>query len=591
VNAAPSFVSAGDQAGSEDSGAVSVSGWASAIVPGPAADAGQAVTFTVSNDAPALFAPGGEPAVAPDGTLTYTPAPDASGSATVRVRAVDDGGTAGGGADTSAAQTFRLVVAPVNDAPAFAAGAAQSAFENDTAQSIPGWATAVTPGPADEAGQLVTFAVTAGDPTLFSVAGQPAVAPDGTLTFTPAAGEHGTTTLSVRAVDDGGTARGGVDTAPAQTVAITVVNRAPAAVADAPAVLENSVGGVTFDVLANDTDPETDTLVLESHDDSDLGNGSLTANGGGSFTYVPAVHFAGSDTFAYTVSDGNGNTDTASVTITVTAVPDPPALAADAYVLAQGTTLVEAAPGVLANDGDSGGGALLIDTTPVAGPANGSLALASDGSFTYTPALGFTGEDSFTYRATSVDTALDATAVVTLTVSATFSTSELYLTGSGPSSELWDMSTSPPSGTLLGLVPDYDGDLLPGLTIKSSNGDDTGDARRSQTWRWAFPGVLVLNGPVALHLTSRQSGGASAFAYLYDCTAGGATCTQIGFGSISDNPWNGLLSWGEHNLSLGAVNRTLAAGHELRLRLYVGNGDQQVALAGDLASTLTLTVP
>ena len=93
-------------------------------------------------------------------------------------------------------------------------------------------------------------------------------------------------------------------------------------------------------------------------------------------------------------------------------------------------------------------------------------------------------------------------------------------------------------------MPDYDGDLLPGLTIKSSNGDDTGDARRSQTWRRPLAGPLVLNGPVTLHLSSAQSGNGTAYAYLYDCTAGGASCTQIGYGTVSDNPWNGLLSWG-----------------------------------------------
>ena len=113
-------------------------------------------------------------------------------------------------------------------------------------------------------------------------------------------------------------------------------------------------------------------------------------------------------------------------------MPDPPAAADDAYVTPQGVSLVQAAPGVLANDGDSGGGTLVVDSTPVAGPANGILSLAADGSFTYTPGLGFTGSDAFTYRVTSVDTGLDATAVATITVSATFSTSLLYLGTSGP---------------------------------------------------------------------------------------------------------------------------------------------------------------
>ena len=400
------------------------------------------------------------------------------------VRAVDDGGTADGGSDTSAVAAFQITVSPVNDAPGFAGGADQSVFENAAAQTVAGWASAITRGPADESGQVVSFAVTNNATALFALGGQPAVATNGTLTFTPATGAHGTATVTVRAVDDGGTLLPASTRAQPQTFVITVVNQAPTGNDDAPGVPENSLSGVTFNVLTNDTDPETDPLSLASYDDSALGNGALTDNGGGSFTYVPASHFAGTDTFSYTVDDGNGGTGTAVVTITVTAVPDPPAAADDAYVVAQSTVLVQAAPGVLANDNDSGGGVLVVDTTPVAGAANGLLSLAADGSFTYTPTLGFVGSDSFTYRATSMDTGLAATAVVTVTVSATFTTSLLYLGSSGPTSELWNLTAATPPSEFLGLVPDYDGDLAPGLTIKSSNGDDTGDSRRSQTWRY-----------------------------------------------------------------------------------------------------------
>ena len=86
-------------------------------------------------------------------------------------------------------------------------------------------------------------------------------------------------------------------------------------------------------------------------------------------------------------------------------------------------------------------------------------------------------------------------------------------------------------------------------------------------------------------------GRGTAYVYLYDCTAGAASCTQISYGTLTDNPWNGLSLWGQHDISVGAVNRTLAAGHELRLRLYVGNGDQLIAMTAALPSSLTLTEP
>jgi len=86
-----------------------VVGWATGIAPGPANESGQTITFTVSNDNPGLFS--AQPAVAPNGTLTYTPTLLAIGSATVTIRAVDDGGKSGPGAeDTSPPQTFTITI-------------------------------------------------------------------------------------------------------------------------------------------------------------------------------------------------------------------------------------------------------------------------------------------------------------------------------------------------------------------------------------------------------------------------------------------------------------------------------------------------
>ncbi|HXJ71748.1 MAG TPA: Ig-like domain-containing protein, partial [Candidatus Dormibacteraeota bacterium] len=79
------------------------------------AEAGQTVQFVVSNDKPGMFS--AQPAIAPNGTLTYTPAPNANGVATVTVVAKDNGGTAGGGHDTSDPCSFTITLTPVNDCP------------------------------------------------------------------------------------------------------------------------------------------------------------------------------------------------------------------------------------------------------------------------------------------------------------------------------------------------------------------------------------------------------------------------------------------------------------------------------------------
>jgi outer membrane biosynthesis protein TonB len=218
-NQPPNFNAGASQSVLEDAGAQLLSAWATAISPGSAEESGQSVTFAVSTDGPGLFAV--QPAVASDGTLTYAPAADAYGVAAVTVTAVDDGGTANGGVDSSGPVTFTVTIRPVNDAPRFTAGGDQTAISVLGVQSVAGWATGISPGPANESSQSVTFIVTTDNPGLFSV--QPAVSSNGTLTFTPRLVAVGVATVTVRAVDSGGTANGGTDTSAPQTFTITII--------------------------------------------------------------------------------------------------------------------------------------------------------------------------------------------------------------------------------------------------------------------------------------------------------------------------------------------------------------------------------
>ncbi|WP_294222193.1 tandem-95 repeat protein [Prosthecobacter sp.] len=87
--------------------------------------------------------------------------------------------------------------------------------------SIPSFATAISVGPPEETGQTVSFQVTNDNNALFSV--QPAIAPNGTLTFTPnPTATPAKVTVSVTARDDGGTANGGVDTSFTHRFTITL---------------------------------------------------------------------------------------------------------------------------------------------------------------------------------------------------------------------------------------------------------------------------------------------------------------------------------------------------------------------------------
>src|SRR5581483_1878812 len=296
VNHPPSFVKGANQAVLEDAGAKTINGWATAISPGPPTESAQNVTFTTSNDNNSLFSQ--QPALSSSGTLTFTPAANANGSALVTVAAQDNGGTANGGNDTSAPQTFTITVTAVNDAPSFTKGSDQTAADSGGATSVAGWATGITAGPPDESTQSVTFNVTATTTTLFSV--QPAVAPDGTLTFTPQPGMHGTTVVNVTASDNGGTANGGVDTSAAQTFSITV-NGTPNASPDSFSGTENT--DIDGNVLANDTDPQGATLTTDTSAVSGPSNGSVIIDNDGSFSYAPAAGFSGSDAFTYRVTN------------------------------------------------------------------------------------------------------------------------------------------------------------------------------------------------------------------------------------------------------------------------------------------------
>ena len=216
VNDAPSFTAGDDVTVNEDSGGYSAA-WASDISAGPANESGQSVSFTVSNDNNALFST--QPAIAADGTLTFEPAANANGSATVTVSLSDDGGTANGGDDTSAAVTFTITVNAVNDAPT--AGDDSATTDEDNAVTVNVVAND-SAGPANESGQTLTVGDVS-DPANGTAVDNG----NGTITYTPDANFFGTDTFTYEVCDNGTPSL--CDTA---TVTITVnpVNDAPVAV-------------------------------------------------------------------------------------------------------------------------------------------------------------------------------------------------------------------------------------------------------------------------------------------------------------------------------------------------------------------------
>jgi VCBS repeat-containing protein len=319
VNDAPSFIKGADHSVAEDSGAQSVTGWATGISAGPFET--QTVTFSATNNNNALFS--AQPQISSNGTLTYTPAANANGSAIVTVRATYDGSTTNGGMDTSAAQTFEITVNPVNDAPGFDVPANAPVVNEDSgAQSVPGFASNISAGPANESGQQLTFELTNNtNKALFSV--QPSVAPNGTLRFTPAADAFGSAEVTVRLKDDGGRANGGVDASAEQTFTITInpVNDAPrVALAEGGSCSATGVGG-TMNLTFADVDTAVGSLTLSatSSNRNLVPNANISFSGGGArrtVTISPQANKSGTANITITLSDGElRSTEIVSVSV------------------------------------------------------------------------------------------------------------------------------------------------------------------------------------------------------------------------------------------------------------------------------------
>jgi VCBS repeat-containing protein len=325
-----------------------------------------------------------------DGSFGYTPAGGYTGADSFTYRAVDATGQ-------SAPTTASITVDPVNPPPTAVADAYFTPRNTALVVAAPG----VLGNDSDPASEPIT-AAKASDPAHGTVA----LAADGSFTYTPTTGYSGTDSFTYRASD-------GTSPSAPQTVTITV-NGAPTATADAYAATSGAALSVVAPgVLGNDADPEGDALTAQKVTDPGHGTVSLSANG--SFTYTPAGGYTGPDSFTYRAKDATGQSAPATVSITVNAANVAPTANPDSYTTAFGATLTVAAPGLLGNDTDPEGSPL--SAAKASNPSHGTVTVAADGSFAYTPAGGYSGPDSFTYRA-SDGQAQSAPQTVSITVSA-----------------------------------------------------------------------------------------------------------------------------------------------------------------------------
>ncbi|MBK7319521.1 LamG-like jellyroll fold domain-containing protein [Candidatus Villigracilis affinis] len=206
---------------------------------------------------------------------------------------------------------------------------------------------------------------------------------DGSFIYTPSQDFHGSDSFTYKTND-------GLLDSNVVTVTLTInsVNDAPDANPQSVSVAEDGSVGITLSGSDVDGDPLTFSLVTPPVDGTLSG---IIPN----LTYTPNPNFNGGDGFVFEVSDGEF-TSQATITITVDPLNDMPDAVADTYATAENTMLDVPAAGVLGNDLDLDGDPLTVSL--VTDVTQGSLTLNSDGSFTYTPDSGFSGEDTFTYQ-------------------------------------------------------------------------------------------------------------------------------------------------------------------------------------------------
>ncbi len=346
-----------------------------------------------------------------DGSFTYTPDANFFGSDAFTYRASD-------GEALSELVVVEITINSVNDAP-LAIGEGFETSE-DVALVIP--AAGVLENDSDIEGDPLSAELEQGPQH-----GTLELNADGGFTYTPQANFAGFDVFSYR-VSDGSASS---EVVSAEIIVLPVsdapsVNNDMFTTAEDEPLVSNIPG-----VLGNDIDPDGDVLQAELGGAPDYG--TLEFNADGSFVYTPNTDFNGTDAFTYRVTDGESYSDLGVVEIVVTSVNDAPVATADEYTTDMDTPLLIPAAGVLENDRDVDGDQLMaILDVP---PEHGTLELAEDGSFVYTPETGYSGPDQFSYQAS--DGEESAMAMVSILVQgvnqAPVATNDSYVATAGES--------------------------------------------------------------------------------------------------------------------------------------------------------------
>ncbi|MBW4487728.1 MAG: tandem-95 repeat protein [Trichocoleus desertorum ATA4-8-CV12] len=429
-----------------------------------------------------------------NGFLTYTPGSNFSGSDSFTYTITD-----GRGATASA--TVNIAVAPVNDGPPVP-GADGVTTNEDTAVLISG-TTLLNNDTDPDPGDILSI-TSVGSPSRGSLTNSN----NGTYTYTPNANINGTDSFTYVVSDgNGGTALGVVN------LTIVSINDGPPVASPDSVTTDEDVASASFNVLANDTDAEGDLITLLSN--TSPANGALTSSSNGTFVYTPRTNFNGTDSFSYTISDGNGGTASTTVRIVVNSIQDPLVANNDAITTNEDTRLSFSSNVLTANDSDGDGDPFSIST--FSQPAQGSLSRNGTGAFTYTPNANFNGSDSFTYTIRDNVNGGTASATVNIVVNSA---------NDAPIAVNDAIATNEDTPTLITIDP----------TLLGNDSDPDGDSLFITGFAQPSRGSLVDQGDGTYFYTPNSNiSGTDSFSYTISDGRGG---TATGVANITIAPVN-----------------------------------------------------
>ncbi|MFK3677183.1 beta strand repeat-containing protein [Microbacterium sp. NPDC090218] len=376
----------------------------------------------------------GSAAVGADGRVTYTPAAGFAGSDTFQYTVTDPVGQA-----STATVTVTVVSGPtaVDDS---AITAQDTAVDIDLLGNDVGDTLALVDAGTSPDGAIVDNG-------------------DGTITFTPNTGFAGRAEFAYTTTDAFGNASTG-------TVVILVVAR-PVAVDDSASTPQEQT--VAVDVLLNDTGTGLSVTSVDGG-----GDGTATINPDGTVAFTPRAGFAGDTAVTYTVTDVVGQSATGTIRVHVTATP---------VANPDATTIPMSTPVTVAVLGNDTGEA--ISLSGLGDVTGGTAAINPDGTITFTPADGFSGDALIPYTITD-GIGQTASSTLTVTVVAPPTAPDVHATTTGAT----PITVNPLEGVTgasvqisgIGTTPDGDAVLNPDGTVTFTARDGfSGDASFTYT--------------------------------------------------------------------------------------------------------------